>query len=313
MSAIDIPGDSVSAGISNITNMHEPANAEFFTIKADASFDYGTDEIGIGLVVFDTTWQCKGVKGCFAGKALDPEAAECIAVKEAHVRAKALNIGNIRIEADAKVVVNSITANTPQVRWESRRFLKEIKQFSSSFSFYQVLYVGKDNNALADTISKYCRKEKTAFEKYSNLNTRLSTILPSELHNVIPHYELTKFQLYQQKKLAFGMSDIGQSLEDSPMLKQGSTSSAIQMKVETNAENRLWATSMTRHMTDMNKYLQSRLLDLMQCRLLLTPRIDCPSSGKGKKPKVGTSPPLRVELVGKHFITSSASFFHAQR
>ncbi|KAI3983693.1 hypothetical protein MKX01_001097 [Papaver californicum] len=78
-------------------------------------------------------------------------------------------------------------------------------------------------------------------------------------------------------------------------LEQGSTPSAIQMKVETNVENRLWATSMTRHMTDMNKHLRSRLLDLMQCRLLLTPKIDCPRSGKGKKLKVGTTPPLRVE------------------
>ncbi|KAI3896962.1 hypothetical protein MKX03_026721 [Papaver bracteatum] len=78
-------------------------------------------------------------------------------------------------------------------------------------------------------------------------------------------------------------------------LEQGSTPAAIQMKVETNVENRLWATSMTRHMTDMNKHLQSRLLDLMQCRLVLTRNIDCPSGGKGKKLKAGTSPPLRVE------------------
>ncbi|KAI3885304.1 hypothetical protein MKW98_002696 [Papaver atlanticum] len=92
-----------------------------------------------------------------------------------------------------------------------------------------------------------------------------------------------------------GFSTIGSMNNQILELEQGSTPAAIQMKVETNVENRLWATSMTRHMTDMNKHLRSRLLDLMQCRLVLTPKIDCPSSGKGKKLKAGTSPPLRVE------------------
>ncbi|KAI3877050.1 hypothetical protein MKX03_004187 [Papaver bracteatum] len=92
-----------------------------------------------------------------------------------------------------------------------------------------------------------------------------------------------------------GFSTIGSMNNQILELEQGSTPAAIQMQVGTNVEKRLWATSMTRHMTDMNKHLRSRLLDLMQCRLVLSPKIDCPSSGKGKKLKAGTSPPLRVE------------------
>ncbi|CAH1423206.1 unnamed protein product [Lactuca virosa] len=46
------------------------------------------------------------------------------------------------------------------------------------------------------------------------------------------------------------------------------TPEALQLKVETNVENRLWITNMTKHVIEMNSHLQSRLLDLTQLRLL---------------------------------------------
>lgn len=46
------------------------------------------------------------------------------------------------------------------------------------------------------------------------------------------------------------------------------TPEALQLKVETNVENRLWITNMTKHVIEMNSHLQSRLLDLTQIRLL---------------------------------------------
>ncbi|OVA09493.1 WD40 repeat [Macleaya cordata] len=77
-------------------------------------------------------------------------------------------------------------------------------------------------------------------------------------------------------------------------LEQGQTPAAIQMKVETSIENRLWATSMTKHITDMNKHLRSRLLDLMHCRLLVPSKVDFSTNGKRKKLKV-SSPLLRED------------------
>ena len=52
--------------------------------------------------------------------------------------------------------------------------------------------------------------------------------------------------------------------------QQECTPGAIQMKLETSIENRMWAARMTKHVMEMNKHLQSRLLDLMQNRLLLS-------------------------------------------
>ncbi|KAH7865214.1 hypothetical protein Vadar_003769 [Vaccinium darrowii] len=54
-------------------------------------------------------------------------------------------------------------------------------------------------------------------------------------------------------------------------LETGGTPAATQMMAETSIESRAWATRMTQHVMQMNKHLQSRLLDLMQCRLLQDP------------------------------------------
>ncbi|XP_006845212.3 protein ROOT INITIATION DEFECTIVE 3 isoform X2 [Amborella trichopoda] len=51
-------------------------------------------------------------------------------------------------------------------------------------------------------------------------------------------------------------------------LEQRRTPEAVQMRVETMVEQRLWAAAMTKQLTTMNKHLQSRLLDLAQGRLL---------------------------------------------
>lgn len=50
-------------------------------------------------------------------------------------------------------------------------------------------------------------------------------------------------------------------------LEQDRTPEAIQMKVETAIENRLWTIAMTKHITSINRQLQSRLVDMMEQRL----------------------------------------------
>ena len=43
------------------------------------------------------------------------------------------------------------------------------------------------------------------------------------------------------------------------------TPAMMQMKLEKSIDDRMWVTSMTKHVMEMNKDLQSRLLDIMQC------------------------------------------------
>lgn len=70
--------------------------------------------------------------------------------------------------------------------------------------------------------------------------------------------------------------------------QHGRTEAALQMKLETSMENRLWAIRMTKHVMEINKHLQTRLLDLTQCRLL---RPDSASTQMSKKLKVEYSSP----------------------
>ncbi|CAL5444452.1 unnamed protein product [Camellia sinensis] len=51
-------------------------------------------------------------------------------------------------------------------------------------------------------------------------------------------------------------------------LETGETTAAMEMMVETRLESEAWATRMGKHVMEMNKNLQSRLLDMMQCQLL---------------------------------------------
>ena len=59
------------------------------------------------------------------------------------------------------------------------------------------------------------------------------------------------------------------------------------MKLETSIENRMWTTRMTKHVMEMSKHLQSRLLDLMQNRLLLS--ADSTATKKRKKTMLESS------------------------
>ncbi|KAH7528249.1 hypothetical protein FEM48_Zijuj05G0052500 [Ziziphus jujuba var. spinosa] len=76
-------------------------------------------------------------------------------------------------------------------------------------------------------------------------------------------------------------------------LEKSWTPAAMQMKVETSVEKRMWATKMAKHVMEMNKHLQSRLLDLMQSRLLWSTEIDSSTPKKRKKLMAVESAPLQ--------------------
>ncbi|XVF11549.1 hypothetical protein REPUB_Repub08aG0037400 [Reevesia pubescens] len=71
------------------------------------------------------------------------------------------------------------------------------------------------------------------------------------------------------------------------------TPAMMQMKLEKCVDDRMWVTSMTKHVMEMNKHLQSRLLDMMQCRLLCPYETD--SSQKKKRQKLQTESPGQLE------------------
>lgn len=72
---------------------------------------------------------------------------------------------------------------------------------------------------------------------------------------------------------------------------------AMQMKLETSLEHRMWATRMAKHVMEMNTHLQTRLLDLMQSGLLrsTSTEIDSPPTKKRETRMFDESPPFQGE------------------
>ena len=73
------------------------------------------------------------------------------------------------------------------------------------------------------------------------------------------------------------------------------TPASMEMKLEQSLEERMWATRMANHVMDMNRHLQSRLLDLMQSNFLLSrsTEMDSPPRKKRKTTLMSESPPLQ--------------------
>ncbi|GAV56525.1 WD40 domain-containing protein, partial [Cephalotus follicularis] len=127
----------------------------------------------------------------------------------------------------------------------------------------------------------------SSLDKYpqpANTSNGLITLLPS-----CSSLKEDQTSIYNQRT-----NSLEQQIFD---LEQRQTPAAMQMKVETSIDNRIWATQMTKHVMEMNKHLQSRLLDLMQCQLLWPRPTDIDSltaEKKKKKLKIG-SPPLQEQ------------------
>ncbi|TQE09866.1 hypothetical protein C1H46_004444 [Malus baccata] len=96
-----------------------------------------------------------------------------------------------------------------------------------------------------------------------------------------------------QPSMNFQTSDSCQKIYD--MKKEG-TVAAMEMKLETCLEDRMRATKMAKHVMEMNRHLQSRLLDLMESRLSQpkSSEIDSPSMKKSKTVML-ENPPLQQE------------------
>ncbi|PON77335.1 Guanine nucleotide-binding protein, beta subunit [Parasponia andersonii] len=88
-----------------------------------------------------------------------------------------------------------------------------------------------------------------------------------------------------QSSVHFQKSDSCQQILNLQSQKEW-TPAAMQMKVETSIENRIWAMKMAKHVTEMNRHLQSRLLDLMETRFLWSRETDSATTKRRKKPSV---------------------------
>lgn len=71
----------------------------------------------------------------------------------------------------------------------------------------------------------------------------------------------------EEERVASGSHTTASMKQQILDLEQERSPEAVQMKVETSVENRMWATSMIKHLIKVNKSLRSKFLDMVQSRL----------------------------------------------
>ncbi|XP_026431646.1 uncharacterized protein LOC113328867 [Papaver somniferum] len=153
---------------------------DILKLNVDASYDYDTNQSGIGIVIRSHTGKCEGIKGSYADGILSPEMSECMAVREALICAKDKQFQRIHIEADAKLVIQSITGDILLIQWENKTLLKEIIHLSSSFLHCSFSYIGRDNNRVADAVAKTVRGTTTNLDLINNFPEELCNRLASD-------------------------------------------------------------------------------------------------------------------------------------
>ncbi|XP_026417502.1 uncharacterized protein LOC113312984 [Papaver somniferum] len=87
----------------------KPPLPDIFKFNFDASFCYITKTLGSGVVLRTSEGSCERIKGNFSNGVLSPKAGECMAIREALTWAKDKQMFKIHIEADAQLVIQSIT------------------------------------------------------------------------------------------------------------------------------------------------------------------------------------------------------------
>ncbi|XP_026434333.1 uncharacterized protein LOC113331906 [Papaver somniferum] len=94
-----------------------PHMQDVLKFNVDASFDEETNTLGTDIVLCSHAGNCEGIKGFYIYGVLSPGAGECMDIQEPLLWAREKRFTRIHIEADAKLVVQSITDNVLLIQW----------------------------------------------------------------------------------------------------------------------------------------------------------------------------------------------------
>ncbi|XP_026417302.1 uncharacterized protein LOC113312782 [Papaver somniferum] len=159
-----------------------PPMQDILKFNVDASFDEETNTLGTGVVLHTHAGTCEGIRGFYSDGALSLEAGECMAIREALLCAREKQFTSIHIEADAKLVVQSITDNVLLTRWENTSILKQIKSLSASFNHCSFSFVSRDDNRVADEVARSVRESSTHINLLNNFSEDICSLLARDIN-----------------------------------------------------------------------------------------------------------------------------------
>lgn len=103
-----------------------------------------------------------------------------MAIREALIWARRKSLTRIHIEADSKVVIQSITDISSLIQWENMNILKKFKYLSSYFSLCCFLFINRDDNQVADKVAKSVKTSESGIEFYDNFSADIRNFLAND-------------------------------------------------------------------------------------------------------------------------------------
>ncbi|XP_026458889.1 uncharacterized protein LOC113359482 [Papaver somniferum] len=145
-----------------------PPQSNQLKINVDASLDHTSQCFGIGLIIRDSTGQCRGIRGKYINGRIDPEQAECLAMKEAILWARDCGSNNIILESDCANVINSIKTANPSVQWTNQGLVDEIRLMLSYSTYLSVNFVKRTAKNASHVIANESRTQRQSFTYLEN-------------------------------------------------------------------------------------------------------------------------------------------------
>ncbi|XP_026458437.1 uncharacterized protein LOC113358942 [Papaver somniferum] len=157
-----------------------PPRDNCLKLNINASFDYNTKEIGVGLILRGSAGSAKGIRGRYFNGGMNVEQAECMAMKEAILWAHHLNLNNVTLESDCRNLVNAISSVSSTVQWLNKSYVEEIRHLLCSVLSFGVVYVNRSANNVAHVIAKEARGKKTSFDFGETIPTNFEKLVRDE-------------------------------------------------------------------------------------------------------------------------------------
>lgn len=148
--------------------------------NVDTSFNCDTNQNGIGVVLRDHAGNCDGIKENFKHGVLNPEQGECLAVRDALLWAKEMNLDDMQVESDAQVVIKTVTEDPWIAHWKNINLVREIKHLSFLFNSCNYTFVPRDDNQVANSMAKRIRVSATHLIKFDNFGNELCDLLAQD-------------------------------------------------------------------------------------------------------------------------------------
>lgn len=146
--AVNVIGEKVSSQ-KRLRVLEDQTNAEVY-VRTDAAWRSEDKAAGLGWTIQDTR-QRASFKG-YQKRVNSALLAESLALREALLMCKEMEVTNLRVESDSSVLIKAARGTEPVA--ELHGVISDIRLLSSSFQSISFGWISRDQNGVADKLAK---------------------------------------------------------------------------------------------------------------------------------------------------------------